>query len=73
MKGQTGEPDYSYYQFTVDENPFIVPAEKERIYKRRDDPAIQREYFCKFDDGANQIFRPTKTEELDFFTENKDK
>ena len=73
MKAQTNEPDYSYYQFTIHENPFIVPEERERILKKKNDPVIQREYFCKFDDGANQIFRPVKTDDLDFYNENKEK
>ncbi len=67
MKARQGEPEYAYYQFTLHENPFIVPSERERILKKKDDPIIRREYFCEFDEGGNQVFRPLKTDDLQLY------
>ena len=50
MKARQKEESYAYYQFTLDENPFIGPQERARLLKKKDDPIIQREYFCKFDE-----------------------
>lgn len=72
MKGKQGETGYSYYQFTILDNPFIVPEERERIMKKQNDPVIRREWFCEFDDMANQVFRPTKTSDLSYYTNHKD-
>jgi len=69
MKARQQEESYAYYQFTLDENPFIGPQERARLLKKKDDPIIQREYFCKFDEGGNAIFRPYKTEDFDFYNQ----
>ena len=73
MKGKMKEPGYSYYQFTLDDNPFIVPDERARIEKRKFDPIIRREWYCEFDDLSNQVFRPERITDISFFMENKTK
>lgn len=71
MNAKMGEKNYSYYQFTILDNPFIVPEEKERILKKKNDPTIRREWFCEFDEGANQVFRPRKTDSINFYVDHK--
>lgn len=73
MKARQKEEDYAYYQFTIDENPFIVPSERARILKKKDDPIIRREYYCEFDDGGNSVFRPKKTDDYSFYNEHHEK
>lgn len=70
VKGKNKEPGYSYYQFTLDDNPFIVPEERARLMQKKDDPVTRREYFCEFEDLANQVFRPQKTSDIGFYTRN---
>lgn len=71
MKWKMGEPGHSYYQFTINDNPFIVPEERARILKRQHDPVIRREWFCEFDDLSNQVFRPERTGDIVFFNNHR--
>jgi hypothetical protein len=66
QKALQWEEGYSYYECLLDDNPFIVPEEKKRLYANKEDPIIQQEYFGKFSSSANSVFRPNKTSDTDF-------
>ena len=66
QKALQWEEGYSYYECLLPDNPFIVPEEKARLMKNKDDPIVQVEYFGQFSSNANSVFRPSKTHDHSF-------
>lgn len=61
LAAKGGKKNYSYYQFTADDNPLLDPVMREYVQEHKDNPTIQREYYCSFTDNTGTVFRPTKT------------
>jgi len=61
LAAKSDTPHYSYYQFTADDNPLLDPVMRDYVVKHKDNPTIQREYYCSFIDNTGSVFRPKKT------------
>jgi len=59
MRAKSGAAHYSYYEIPVTKNPFMDPILLERIMEFKDRPSNQQEFFCKFSESDNDVFRPT--------------
>lgn len=67
QKAKQKMPNYSYYEIDITRNPFIDPVMREIIMSRKHLPSTQREYFCKFVDVVDSVFRPKVITSHDFF------
>jgi len=48
----------SLYEVTIEKNPLVHPKIRKRIMDKRDEPAIQRQYFCSWSANTDQLFKP---------------
>ena len=48
----------SLYEVTIDDNPLVHPKTRERIMAKIKEPAIQRQYFCSWSSGWDNLFNP---------------
>lgn len=59
VRAKSKAPHYSYYEVDVTKNPFIDEVLLERVMANKHLPSYQQEYFCKFSESDNDVFRPT--------------
>lgn len=55
-------PDVSYYQIDITQNPLIAPRLRAKVMKNKDKPSNQRQYFCNWNSWEDQLFKPTEIE-----------
>lgn len=54
-------PDLSYYQIDVTQNPLIAPRLRKKVMDNQSKWSIQRQYFCNWHSWEDQLFNPAVT------------
>lgn len=51
-------PDLSYYQIDITQNPLIAPRLRAKVMANQDKASVQRQYFCNWNSGQDRLFKP---------------
>jgi len=54
----------SLYKVSILDNPLVHPRTRERIMEKKDDPAIQRQYFNNWSASSDELFKPNVIDEI---------
>ena len=56
----------SLYEIDITQNPLVHPKTREKIMAKQHDPSIQRQYFCSWKSGWDNLFQPHLTNQSPF-------